>query len=95
MRLDLRDVPPGSIHPVTGSVCVVHTADGLFAVGRRCPHQAADLANGYLHGGWLRCAWHNLPFDPRTGQSPCRSIPALRTYPLTEVSPGVYELDLG
>jgi len=91
-RVDVRDVPVGGIVPVSDRVCVVRTGEGFFAVQRICPHAGADLANGYEESGRLLCAWHNLPFDPRTGQSPLESVRALAVYPMRQTGPQTYEV---
>jgi nitrite reductase/ring-hydroxylating ferredoxin subunit len=95
MRIDASDLPLDSVRAVSDDLCLVRTAAGVFATARWCPHAGGDLANGYVLGGKLRCAFHNLPYDPATGSQPCARLPRLRVYPLTEVGQGVYELDPG
>lgn len=42
--------------------------DGLvFALPVRCTHRGAPLAEGKLEGALLRCPWHGVRFDVRTG----------------------------
>jgi nitrite reductase/ring-hydroxylating ferredoxin subunit len=65
--------PTGDLSPgkVTGvGKYAVGNADGeLFAVGRRCRHLGADLANGSLDAnGRLVCPWHQSAYDVRTGR---------------------------
>jgi len=38
-------------------------------LSRRCPHQGADLARGYVCDGMLHCPWHDQPFDVQTGEA--------------------------
>jgi nitrite reductase/ring-hydroxylating ferredoxin subunit len=95
MRIDLSDLPVDSVRAVSDDICVVRTTAGVFATARTCPHAGADLANGYIRDGKLRCAWHNLPYDPSTGQQPCASLSDLQTYPLTALGADIYELELG
>jgi nitrite reductase/ring-hydroxylating ferredoxin subunit len=90
--VDTRDVAVGHIVPVSDRVCVVRTGTGFFAVQRNCPHAGADLANGYEEDGRLRCAWHNIPFDLETGDSPLRSVRGLAVYPMRQVGPETYEV---
>jgi len=62
------DLPPGA---VTGAgAYAVGNSDGeLFAVGRRCRHLGADLAEGTLdEAGCLVCPWHAATYDVRTGR---------------------------
>ena len=62
-------------------VRVTRLASGeVRAFGRFCPHQGADLAHGRLVEDTILCPWHNLPLDPRTGESPCRSLAKLKTF---------------
>lgn len=43
--------------------------DGLFAVSGSCTHYHADLANGLLSRGTVRCPWHHACFDLRSGRA--------------------------
>jgi NADPH-dependent 2,4-dienoyl-CoA reductase/sulfur reductase-like enzyme/nitrite reductase/ring-hydroxylating ferredoxin subunit len=43
--------------------------DGLFAVSRSCTHYHADLADGLLSHGTVRCPWHHACFDLRSGRA--------------------------
>jgi nitrite reductase/ring-hydroxylating ferredoxin subunit len=79
--LSLSEIPTGSIRPVSRDVCLARLNDDLVvAVGRRCPHKGADLATGFIRDGRIVCPWHNLSFDPRTGESPCQSLHPLRRF---------------
>lgn len=73
---------PGVIRAVDGRTCVARLGDGsVVAFGRRCTHEGADLSLGYVDGDRIRCPWHNLPFDPKTGENPCKSLKRLKTFP--------------
>jgi nitrite reductase/ring-hydroxylating ferredoxin subunit len=81
--LKVVELPVGTIRAVSSHTCVARMEDGkVVAFSRRCPHQGADLANGSVQDGTIACPWHNLTFDPVTGQSPCSSLNALRVYPV-------------
>ncbi len=55
--------------------CVVRLSDdSVLTFDRRCPHQGADLSFSNIAGQKLRCPWHNLEFDLRSGKSPCQSL---------------------
>jgi len=81
--LDASTLAAGEVRAVDKATCVARLADGsVVAFGRRCPHEGADLSLGYIEGNVVRCPWHNLPFDARTGSSPCQSLKQLKTFPV-------------
>jgi nitrite reductase/ring-hydroxylating ferredoxin subunit len=72
----------GPVRAISDELCSVRLRDGTLRVfSRRCPHQGADLALGYLRNGAIVCPWHNLPFDLGTGRSPCETVPPLHMTP--------------
>lgn len=72
---DVRDMRIGEIRPTDRKTCVARIGEDEFVTfDRRCPHQGADLAMGHVTDGRIVCPWHNLPFDPATGRSPCQSL---------------------
>ena len=72
---DPRDMRVGEIRPTDSKTCVARLSENEFvSFDRRCPHQGADLAMGHVANGRIVCPWHNLPFDPSTGESPCQSL---------------------
>jgi nitrite reductase/ring-hydroxylating ferredoxin subunit len=74
----------GTIRIVSEELCAVELRGGeRREFARRCPHQGADLALGYVKDGRIVCPWHNLPFDLATGKSPCETVPPLRLTPKT------------
>ncbi len=48
-------------------ILLVRTRDAVFAVGAKCPHAGAPLAEGALCGTRLVCPWHQSVFDVETG----------------------------
>ncbi len=66
-RIPRADVPPGS---VTGAGDYAVGDNGeYFAVGRRCRHLRADLAEGSIDAdGCLVCPWHGSTYDVTTGR---------------------------
>ncbi len=67
-RLPATDVPPGTVTG-SGDYAVGNVAGEHFAVGRRCRHLRADLAEGSIDAdGCLVCPWHHAAYDVRTGR---------------------------
>lgn len=70
-----RDLAKGEIRAVDAKSCVARLGDGsIVAFSRRCAHEGADLANGYVVDNHVVCPWHNLPYDPVSGTSPCAAL---------------------
>jgi nitrite reductase/ring-hydroxylating ferredoxin subunit len=62
-----EDLPEGSV-VAAGSYAVGNNGE-YFAVGRRCRHLGADLAQGSIDAdGCLVCPWHQSKYDVRTGR---------------------------
>lgn len=57
----------------------------VYAIGDRCTHAEASLAEGEVWGGSVECPRHGSEFDLRTGEP--RSLPATRPV-------AVYELEI-
>lgn len=91
---DLRaaSLAVGEIRPASPTTCVARMGETEYvAFSRRCPHKGADLANGFVAEGRIVCPWHNLPFDPATGASPCESLRPLAVQPVRVVD-GLLEI---
>jgi nitrite reductase/ring-hydroxylating ferredoxin subunit len=72
---------PGELRAIDQKTCVARLESGkLVAFGRRCTHEGADLALGYVDGESVRCPWHGVPFDVASGKAPCQTLKALKTY---------------
>ena len=66
-HLPAADVPEGTVTGV-GPYAVGNNGD-YFAVGRKCRHLRADLANGGIDAdGCLVCPWHQSTYDVKTGR---------------------------
>ena len=79
IELPLAEVPAGAIRGLPKGLCVARLSESeVVAFVRRCPHAGGDLANGWIDDGKLVCPWHNLPFDPGSGRSPCESLRPLK-----------------
>jgi len=57
---------------VGGREVLLCRLDGrVFALPSRCTHRGAPLIDGRLEGPFLRCPWHGVKFDVRTGVRVC------------------------
>ena len=60
-------VPEGTV--TGGDGYAVGNNGGYFAVGRKCRHLRADLADGSIgEDGCLVCPWHGAKYDVSTGR---------------------------
>lgn len=75
-------------------VCVVRTADAVFAVRDECTHGAVRLSEGEVDGTTIECWLHGSRFDLRTGA--VLNLPAtdpVRTFPVRVVE-GTVQVDV-
>ena len=55
---------------VAGKKVIITRADGdLVAFSSVCPHAAADLSEGYLARGQIKCPDHSYIFDVHSGRA--------------------------
>jgi nitrite reductase/ring-hydroxylating ferredoxin subunit len=94
LTVNLAGLEPGEIRPVSDGICIALSAAGVSAFERICPHAGADLANGYVDGEYVRCAWHNTPFRLASGGSPCRALRGLTVYRVRAASHGACEIEV-
>jgi 3-phenylpropionate/trans-cinnamate dioxygenase ferredoxin subunit len=64
-------------------VAVFRIGDDLYAIGDRCSHAEASLADGELFDTDVECPRHGSEFDVTTGKP--RSLPATQPVPVYEV----------
>jgi nitrite reductase (NADH) small subunit len=79
------EIPPGKglKVKVNGRYIALFNHNGYFyAIQNRCPHQSADLADGYIRKNKLYCPMHNWAFDIKTGAFSFNPDQKLKTYPV-------------
>ena len=93
----LDALPPGSskAFEVEGQTIALFNVDGkLFAIGDRCPHAGASLAEGTLKGGTcVTCPWHFADFDLATGKALSGPADDVPSYPVS-VSGNAIEVEV-
>lgn len=63
-------------------IAIFKTADGLYAINNRCPHEGYPLIEGSLQGDCkLACNWHGWAFDLKNGKAIQGKDP-VKTYPV-------------
>ncbi len=60
-------------------IALFRLGDDVYAIGDRCSHAEASLAEGEVFDGAVECPRHGSEFDLRTGRS--ESLPATRPVP--------------
>ncbi|RYC33686.1 pyridine nucleotide-disulfide oxidoreductase [Lichenibacterium minor] len=68
----------------TRDAVLVRDGDAIRAVGAKCTHLGAPLAQGMLVGGELRCPWHHACFDVASGRA--AKAPAFDPLPVWPVA---------
>ncbi|MFE0419638.1 MULTISPECIES: bifunctional 3-phenylpropionate/cinnamic acid dioxygenase ferredoxin subunit [Streptomyces] len=53
--------------PITPPIAVFHVDGAFYATNDTCPHGQSSLADGYVEGKQVECAWHFAKFDITTG----------------------------
>jgi nitrite reductase/ring-hydroxylating ferredoxin subunit len=66
---DVKDIEPGEAVVIkTDPPVAVFNVDGEFlATADTCTHAESSLADGYVEGDQVECAWHMAKFCLRTG----------------------------
>lgn len=83
----LSDLPEGSglrVEVGPHRVALFRIGDDVYAIGDRCSHVEASLAEGEVFDHEVECPRHGSEFDVRTGEP--RSLPATKPVPVYEVS---------
>lgn len=72
------------------AVAVFHVADKFYAISNLCPHEGGPLSEGRVKGCVVRCPWHDLSFDLRTGQGTEGGGYCVASYEVRVEGPAVY-----
>jgi nitrite reductase/ring-hydroxylating ferredoxin subunit/uncharacterized membrane protein len=59
---------PQRVEAGAGALVLLRNGEQVVAVGERCPHMGAPMADGWMDRGQVVCPWHGSGFDPGTGQ---------------------------
>ncbi len=81
----LAELAPGAAIRVDGAnpIAVFRAGDEVFAIDDTCTHAQSSLAEGYLEGETVECAFHSARFCLRTGKVLAPPAPRpVRTYPV-------------
>lgn len=84
--VELSSVHPGQLlagHAFGEAVLLARVDENWFAVGAKCTHYSAPLADGLLVGETVRCPWHHACFSLRNGAAV--AAPALNDLPAYDV----------
>lgn len=75
-------------HADGAPVLLIREGDHFYAIGAKCTHYGANLDDGLLTDGSIRCPWHHACFNIKTGEA--NKAPALNPLPTwkTEVRDG-------
>jgi 3-phenylpropionate/trans-cinnamate dioxygenase ferredoxin subunit len=76
-------------------IAMFRVDEGVYAIGDRCSHAEASLAEGEVFDDTVECPRHGSEFDLRTGEP--RSLPATSPVPVytVTVEDGTVYLELG
>jgi 3-phenylpropionate/trans-cinnamate dioxygenase ferredoxin reductase subunit len=80
--IEISSVKPGQLiagHAFGEPIVLVHVEPNWFAVGGKCTHYGAPLAEGVLVSETIRCPWHHACFELRNGAA--SRAPALNDLP--------------
>lgn len=81
---DLDSVSGRAFHVGGHRIAVFRVGDDLYAIGDRCSHAEASLAEGERFELAVECPRHGSEFDLRTGEP--SSFPATQPVPVYELT---------
>ncbi|ESO97239.1 hypothetical protein LOTGIDRAFT_214061 [Lottia gigantea] len=96
---NVDDIQDGGMKEVEidgNKILLVQECEQYYAVGGKCSHYGAPLANGSLCKGVVRCPWHGACFDVKTGDiEDFPGLDSLPTYQVVVKSGKIYLKDGG
>lgn len=63
----LEDGAPQRVEVAGVGVVLFRDGEAVIAVGERCPHFGAPMADGWIDRGRIVCPWHGSQFETDTG----------------------------
>jgi 3-phenylpropionate/trans-cinnamate dioxygenase ferredoxin component len=89
-RVDELPEDEGYRVPLEPAIAVFKVGDEIFAIDDLCTHDVSSLAEGYIDGDIVECAFHFAKFSLRTGEALSPPAPrGVRTYPTRVVGESV------
>ena len=85
--IEISSVRAGQLipgHAFGEPVLLIHVKPNWFAIGAKCTHYGAPLAEGVLVGESIRCPWHHGCFELRNGAA--SHAPPLNDLPCYDVA---------
>jgi NADPH-dependent 2,4-dienoyl-CoA reductase/sulfur reductase-like enzyme/nitrite reductase/ring-hydroxylating ferredoxin subunit len=85
--VEISSVRPGQMiagHAFGEPVLLAHVEPNWFAIGAKCSHYSAPLAEGVLVGETVHCPWHHACFELRNGAA--THAPALNDLPSYDIA---------
>ena len=79
----IHDLKPGKgkkIRIKKQSIAIFKYKNDVFAIQNRCPHQNADLADGYIKDGNVYCSLHHWAFNLSSGAYSFNPNVAIKTF---------------
>lgn len=65
---ELEDSAPRRVEVAGVGLVLFRNGRGVIAVGERCPHLSAPMADGWIDRGRIVCPWHGSQFEIDTGK---------------------------
>jgi NAD(P)H-dependent nitrite reductase small subunit len=79
----IHDIKPGKgkkIRIKNKTIALFNFKNTIFALQNSCPHQNADLADGYIKDGKVHCSLHHWAFDLKSGAYSFNPNVSLQTF---------------